>query len=320
MPKKLCFCLFFILIKVTLLIIIFDSVANCAEPLAVEAMPRYLMGIEIETSAIKIKGGGPVKQIDFGSPASKRLVWRIEEDTPDVSLGATSPFQNNLEAKTDPARGFTQVAISEIAADMEIIFESFYEGGIASDLKVKKSLLNRLLHEKYKINFPHTSSFCCSSKFSIRSKPPALPGHGNVKIIKPQITYQLPLESIPAVFGHLSNLGHRGIKAFFSDLTVLPEAAAHAEEKEGIARPPAVALDEEEHKQAADGLAVAERGEDKPVPVLVKRFAANRAIPFLTANKEANKKNRTYFNDTLKHVFRAMPEGPAKGLVTLFLY
>ena len=85
------------------------------------AVHRRLMGIEIETSAIKVKETGEKLRIDFLYRDSEDLAWRIEEDTPD-KIGEL----NNVEVKTAPTRGFGHEEIQEIGTEMELVLNSLY--------------------------------------------------------------------------------------------------------------------------------------------------------------------------------------------------
>lgn len=290
------------------------------EPVIPAAIGDYRMGIEIETSALKIKSGREDKlRIDF-SNRDRGLIWRLEEDTPDASLA--DGFYN-LEAKTNPGRGFDHDEINGIAADVQRVLASLYLESQTSLLTVNERFLNRSLGGKYQIQVPY-SRFCClrcCSKFSVQANIPKID-------IRPQITYQLPLQDIPRVFERLAELGHRRIVPFLRTLTPppLPEAeiaakAVEEEFEEADEKKPNVSTETKlsEVEIVPSGESKSGRTEAAFSSVL-KKFGRNHAKPFLLTNKRAAEPIQDYFMNRIREHYVALPETPAKGLITLFLY
>jgi len=90
---------------------------------------QRLMGIEIETSCIKIDSPTSSKiGFYFKSPSDGKCIWVLEEDTLDPTFSASAElarFDQNVEIKTHD--GFTFAAINDVMGDMEDVINLLYE-------------------------------------------------------------------------------------------------------------------------------------------------------------------------------------------------
>lgn len=241
-----------------------------------------LMGIEIETSTIKIKSPTSDKLgFYFNNATNGELVWVLEEDTLDATFRDSAGFEGfdqNVEIKTHPAKGFLLAEIRNIIEDMENTIKYLYRHALSAALDVTSHFLEEMHHPKYRI-LPKIST---QAHFLIKSK--ILPAEE--LIIKPQITYQLSLEEIPRVFRRLGELKHLGINFFLHDLSGAPLEITSSESI--LSK-----LPEGPFKKLARGI---------------------------TRNKDLGEPLRRYFNEHIGPHFTSLPESRVKGLITLFLY
>lgn len=254
------------------------------------------------------------------------LVWRLEEDTPD-KVGEL----NNVEVKTSPTRGFGYEEIQEIGAEMERVLTSLYQESQRRwrRLNVDRKFLNRILNNKYEIRVPCSKCCLCSfSKFSVSANK-------NESRVRPQITYQLPLEEIPRVFNRLKDIHHMSIKAFISALmpvraraVIADNSAATLEMKSGAGEDEAEVKASHPHPDHRDAgfieseiPSISRDGEEKPTEERKKTSTkrVERIFPTAAFNKKKDRIMLKFFSDIAPD-FRIMEEGPAKGLTMLFLY
>lgn len=241
-----------------------------------------LMGVEIETSVIKIQSPDE-ERLGFSftqNDATGKDVWSLEEDTLDATFSkieGVMDFDRNLELKTHG--GLKIAEINDVALDMEHVIKTLYESARSNLVSVESGMLEGILSSKYKahpIAEKHKS-------FLIKSKETAPEGC----IIKPQITYQLPLEELPHVFRRLDFLKHRNVPYFLRDLD--PTIAFHG----------------------GDPHSLAEKLKETPLAGMFGKLAAN---------KEKANPIRLHFKNDISKEFTSLPEGPVKGFIQLILY
>lgn len=269
---------------------------GCIQPLYTSEVKEYLkasssgahfpsqrqMGIEIETSTIKLKSPSNYKLgFRFSNMSNGELIWILEEDTPDTTFEKSVEFEEfdqNIEMKTHPSKGFHLAEIHNILGDMEATINWLYHNALTSPIGVSPPTLESLLPLKYGI-LPLRPE---QTQFLIKSNP--LPPEE--RIIKPQFTYQLPLEEISRVFMRLRDYKHLSIYFFMQDLSGIPHGIASSE----------------------DILAKIPKG---PLKGLFRG---------MTRNKDIGEALRRYFQENIAPDFARLPENKAKGLITLFLY
>jgi len=246
------------------------------------AFSPKLMGIEIETSTIKIKSPTADKLgFYFNNATNGELVWVLEEDTLDATFRDSArfdEFDQNVEIKTHPAKGFSLAEMINIIGDMEDTIKYLYLHALDTALDVTPHALETMHHPKYVV-LPKSST---QIHFLMKSK--ILPSEE--RIIKPQVTYQLSLAEIPRVFRRLGELKHLGINFFLHDLSGAPIEIASSESI--LSK-----LPEGPFKKLARGI---------------------------TRNKDLGEPLRRYFSERIAPQFASLPESREKGLITLFLY
>lgn len=160
-----------------------------------------LMGIEVETSAIKLRSPGSGKLgFIIGTPPA----WMIEEDTQDNTFEEheeLSEFNRNMEFKTIGGHG--KDSIIAISADIEKCALKMYESSVAGPFRLNPAIVKDFLAKDITI-VPKESD---QGDFIIKSKSES-------PIIRLQITYQIPLEGIHRVFKRLRELDHGNVKEF----------------------------------------------------------------------------------------------------------
>ncbi|MBY0462501.1 MAG: hypothetical protein K2Q34_04900 [Alphaproteobacteria bacterium] len=188
----------FILITLSYFSTLYAAMGTDAGEATDEAEPK--MGIEIETSAIKVKLDGE-KRIGFIVSKEGRNLWMIEDDTYDHTFEGTG-HDRNLECKT--IGGFSRE--SELPQIIDAIKRNllyFHENSQRAPLVMTPELIKTQLSDEYRVSpkkdGPHS--------VEVKSK-------SEDNKVKLQITYQLPLAHIPSVFMRLSNLNHNDIKGF----------------------------------------------------------------------------------------------------------
>lgn len=238
-------------------------------------IPQKLMGIEIETSIIKIMSPTPEK-IGFTIGDEHMPSWVLEEDTLDPTFGkvaGSTEFDRNMELKSNYGKEIA--AINQIATEIELVLSTLYIQSIPQ-LEINSQLLENVLRPHSVRVFPLDST--CPS-FFIKSKILSV----KKRTIRPQVTYQLPLELIPRVFKRLQTLKHLGIMQFLADLTP---------------------------RDPSEG--------SKPAKASSGRLA--EVFKLAAQNKEKGKPIRNYFKEHVATPYSLLPDSRAKGFLSLFLY
>lgn len=243
-------------------------------------IPSKLMGIEIETSAIKIKSPSDDKiGFNFYNLSDGSCIWTLEEDTYDATFENTAHFEEfdrNIEIKTH--KGFNFVAINEIMGDIEDAIISLYESAVNAPFVVDRQTLEALQNQKYRV-LPKEPS---QTQFLIKSKQLSWDN----RTINPQITYQLPLQDIFRVFQRLKDLKHKRVTYFLDDLSGAPI-------------------------KIANSASILSQIQSNPLKKVFEKMAENKDLGALI---------RQYFNQQIAPHYAALPAGRVKGLITLFLY
>lgn len=253
-----------------------------AAPTSVAApFPQKLMGIEIETSTLKLSSPTASKiGFYFRIPSDGKCIWILEEDTLDPTFSESADlkeFDQNVEIKTHG--GFTFEAINEVAADLEMMIVLLYERALHAPFEANPQLLEEMQNHKYKVTpkrRPQTPFLIKSKEFPLEDQ----------RAIKPQITYQLPLQEILRIFERLKGFEHQGITYLMRDLSAAPFTIT-------------------------DSQTIAEK---------LKGTRLQRISAKLLQNKDAGEPVRRYFHDVIGPQFAAMPKGPMKGFTLLFLH
>jgi hypothetical protein len=240
------------------------------------------MGIEIETSVIKIQSLTSDKVgFLFGEINSPK--WVLEEDSSDETFKDVQnleDFTRNMELKT--YGGQERADVMQIAAEMELIITNLYASASAATYEVTADKLVHLLGNRRGV-FP---KLLLHAKFLIKSNDLL----ENERLIRPQVTYQLSMASIPSIFNRLRELKHPRITCFMDDLN------------------PNIALlttnpDETFRKMNASN----------------NPFA--RALQKYSSNQKQSNKIRKYFKDNIAPMFSVLAEGSKeKGFLYIFLY
>lgn len=243
-------------------------------------LPQKLMGIEIETSCIKIDSPTSSKiGFYFKSPSDGKCIWVLEEDTLDPTFSASAElarFDQNVEMKTHD--GFTFAAINDVMGDMEDVINLLYERAFHTPFEASAHDLEEIQNHKYRV----TSKWRTQTQFLIKSKE--LPS--NKRIIKPQITYQLPLQDIPRVFERLQKLEHSGILYLLRDLSDAPFFVT----------------------------------DSQTIRTKLKGSRLQGLFTKLIQNKDTGEPVRQYFHANIAPHFAQIPENRVKGFITLFLH
>jgi hypothetical protein len=242
--------------------------------------PQKLMGIEIETSCIKIDSPTSSKiGFYFKRPSDGKCLWILEEDTLDPTFSASAElerFDQNVEIKTH--EGFTFTAINEVIADMEDVISFLYERAFHTPFEAHPKGLEEIQNHKYRV----TPKWSAQTQFLIKSKEIPL----NKLTIKPQITYQLPLQDISRVFERLKKLEHSGISYLLRDLSDAPFFVT----------------------------------DSQTITTKLKGSRLQGLFTKLIQNKDTGERIRQYFHDFIAPQFAALPEGELKGFTLLFLH
>ena len=203
--KRICFgfCLYRIVVVFLFVLGHFlIAMASSDDVAASEPTPKK-MGIEIETSAIKVSSAGTDK-IGFTIFNALGNEWiAVEEDTSDVTFKGVDDFKSfnkNLECKT--VGGFDRDDLLTAVAHIENILQRLHADATSEPVVVTQEMLMGFIGDAALEVIPR-----CEKLFCIKSKP-------DDDVIRPQITYQLPFEEIFDVFCHLGSLGHSSIKGF----------------------------------------------------------------------------------------------------------
>lgn len=206
------------------------------------------MGIEIETSAVKIYSPDRGCIIGFTITTLFGKTWMIEEDTSDNTFYQMPPYaeyNQNLEFKT--IGGFNQEEIIEVGGQMQKLLEIFHTRARPT-LEIDDKMVRELLDNLEVMPKPRNPP-----KVSLKAKI-------EDKSIRPQITYQIPLFLLPQVFKHLEDLGHPKIRDFLECLIpIIPPEL----NEEGIQR-----------RLKHDRLMMRNVGHDKYVQLFLKRAIA----------------------------------------------
>ena len=174
-----------------------------------------LMGIEVETSAIKTKTpllAGEIR-FDFKKEDQGFPLFCLEQDTPDGNYKDNREYEEynkNLEIKT--IGGHDHQQINEITSAIESLLTKLYEDASENPQAISTEYLKAILNDSYDVSYGGKTK----PDFSIKSKDPS--EEEPDPIIRLQITYQLPLSDVCRVFQHLAELGHRDIEPFLNDL------------------------------------------------------------------------------------------------------
>lgn len=105
----------------------------------------------------------------FYNASDRKLVWILEEDTLDSTFRDSEEFgefDQNVEIKTHPTKGFILSEIHNIIGDMEDTIVHLYRNALATSFNVTPHELERLHHSKYIIR-PKNST---QTQFLIKSK------------------------------------------------------------------------------------------------------------------------------------------------------
>jgi hypothetical protein len=221
------------------------AIGEAEAPIAVQ---QRKMGIEIETSSIKINNPNDDKVgFTFQHPVDRPVII-LEEDTLDGTFRGSDKlggFDRNLECKT--VGGFEREELTEVAKDMHSLLGRIYSSCRGKNFTVNIEWLQRL-YSRYTIASRSTHPFVVIAKpVRRRLEPPpsgaaaadepkidGVPGAAILvtaptddSIIRPQVTYQLPLEEIPGLFLRLQELGHKGIQDFLAALSPSDEGPAY---------------------------------------------------------------------------------------------
>lgn len=262
-------------------------------PPAVSA--EKLMGIEIETSAVKIHSPDKDHKIGFTITTPFRKTWMIEEDTSDNTFATTPPyevFDQNLEFKT--IGGFNGGEIMHVSGDMQHLLVFFHTRATPA-LEIDAAELSGLLKGLEVIPKPGNPP-----KVSLKSKT-------EDRAIRPQITYQMPLALLPQVFEHLGVLGHDKIIKFLDCLN--PDI------------PPELSEAEIAKKLTHRLLMMRNAGHDKQVKLFLKRKIGPEVARLPTGNAKGFCYLLLYywyviFNDK-ENSFESSEPGPKKSLAIL---
>lgn len=176
----------------------------------ISSEPR-LMGIEVETSAVKVEGHSTsrvdltVCYVDSSSLAEKSFI--LEEDTSDAYFKGTSheSHDRNLEFKT--VRGFTKPEIILVGDYIGNIISSLYTSGLSDSFEIKKEFFESTMTGA---TIKSVTVDPANSVFSVKTKA------SNNVILRPQLTFQLPFGDITRVFHRLATLGHKNISQFLN--------------------------------------------------------------------------------------------------------
>ena len=243
---------------------------------------QNLMGIEIETSVIKIQSFTGDK-IGFSFGEIKSPKWILEEDSSDETFKDEpdlADFTRNMELKSCGGQGRTDVI--QIAAEMELIITNLYAEASTAPYEVTVDKLARLLRNRRGVfpNLPSHTQFLIKSNDLVE----------NERLIRPQVTYQLSMASIPSIFNRLKELKHPRITCFMDDLNL--DIALR------ITNP-----DETFRKMNTSN----------------NPFA--RALQKYSTNQKQSNKIRTYFKNYIAPIFSVVAEGSKeKGFLYIFLY
>lgn len=299
----------------------------CSKPATkASSPPARLMGIEIETSAIKTNTWhGKFLVLKDGVP-----FWEIKGDTTDISLRSTYPdHKMNVECSTMGGLDFETV--NEAARNIQAVMAAIYHS---------QTIPSRFTREEFRALLGGGYD-CDLVPYMGSTAPVALsyaPKASN-SIVRPQITFQLPLEEMMYPFERLYRLGHEDIKNFLDDLGISPPpltTAATAESEAGQAT--VVESSDTGRGVASAAPSIAEEAETKldstrasehtggatSVVSSVRKYHFRKFSRALqqrshdNATKEAE--IRAYLRESIAKEFRAMPEGAGKGLTLLFLY
>lgn len=181
-----------------------EHVAHTTVSTTILTSPK-LMGIEIETSSIKINSPDLNHKIGFIIECPFGKKWMIEEDTSDTTFSADpsyAGYDRNLELKT--IGGFNQIEIQHVSQTMQDLLKTFHASARPSR-PITAAMLSSLL------GTPVTAESTNPPTVSIKAKEADI-------LVRPQITYQLPLHLLPQVFERLKSLGHEKIDNFLGCL------------------------------------------------------------------------------------------------------
>ena len=165
------------------------------------------MGVEIETSSIKI-GATDDDKVGFTiSNRDGRPYLVLEEDTLDSTF-RTSPSlslqSQNLECRT--VGGLIKPHLLVGTHHIQALLQNLYVVGVDATFHVTPEWLNDILKDEFVI-----TSHSALHHFVIKTKE-------GPSIIRPQLTYQLPLEEMERAFTRLQRLNHKGVMNFLNIL------------------------------------------------------------------------------------------------------
>lgn len=191
------------------LFLFFSLSLNCMDP---ESSKERKIGAEIETSAIKVK----LKEnyySGFRVSLNEIPLWSVEQDTTDnVFSKSENPgereFQYNLEFKThggyDSQESFLKV-LTTITSVLKLIHTKSDDGYTLTIEELGKLLGEESGH--YSIEKLDKEQ----GEFVLKKNPKHM-------LVRPQITYQLPLEEVIIVFQRLKHLKDRTTMRFLKAL------------------------------------------------------------------------------------------------------
>lgn len=245
---------------------------------------HLLMGIEVETSSIKIKSSVPGIDFPFSLKNNIIALFCLEEDTPDRTFDNDSQyteFRKNLEVRTIDGHNYDQ--INGLSSVISLIFNDLNQEARDKVLSIEELYLNKITGPTDYQILPQKKK----GKFEITLKDPNFTVIPTVRL---QISYQLPLEEIPRVFQHLSILQHKDIKPFVDDLD------------------PTIGLKESNLEEYKNKL-------NKPNPTVNERVFFKVYRNIIKSETVAK-----YFRENIAQEFSALRQNKAKGLIQMFLF
>ncbi|MGI4851933.1 MAG: hypothetical protein ACRYGR_08330 [Janthinobacterium lividum] len=242
------------------------------------------MGIEVETSSIKIKSSVPGIDFPFSLKNNKIALFCLEEDTPDRTFDNDpryTKFGKNLEIRTIDGYNYDQ--INRLSSVISLILNDINQEARDKVLSIEESYLNKITGPTDYQIIPQKKK----GKFEITLKDP---NFTIIPTVRLQISYQLPLEEIPRVFQHLSNLKHKDIKPFVDDLD------------------PTIGLKESNFEEYKNKI-------NKPNPTFKDKFLFKTYRSIIKSETVAK-----YFKENIAQEFSALRQNKAKGLIQMFLF
>lgn len=181
-----------------------QQVCNASAPLPTDLEKR--MGIEIETSAIKTNAWG--RHLVISKKRQPFLI--LEGDTTDVVFRESehTSFNKNVECHT--IDGLAHEEIMEATEMIQMLLSQIHE--MSSDP-------SHITVDAFKTFLPPGFNPLLKCKESCSTLSFLSAKSGSPPLIRPQITFQIPLSEIPNIFIRLARLGHLSSRYLLSDLS-----------------------------------------------------------------------------------------------------